>query len=73
MTEREEIKLLPCPFCGFGGAQIAPNGIGDYFVICEDDDNDGCGARSSQVRCETQQHAAKRWNRRAVGEKTDKA
>lgn len=52
--------LIPCPDCGtqpLPGADIHPNGIGDEFVRCP-----GCGKESSQVRCESKQHAAERWN-----------
>lgn len=60
------IKLLPCPFCGNPTPQIVPNGIGDFFVVCSStDDYHGCGARTSDVRCEGKEHAAERWNKRA--------
>lgn len=64
--KREARKLKPCPFCGSRLAVIRSNGIGDFFVICGDssDDENGCGARTSDVRCEGEEYAAERWNRR---------
>lgn len=62
----EARRLKPCPFCGSRLAVIRSNGIGDFFVICGDssDDDNGCGARTSDVRCEGEEYAAERWNRR---------
>lgn len=58
-------ELLPCPFCGNAEElMILPNGIGDYFVQCGDIDS-GCGARTSDVHCESKWHAIQRWNARA--------
>lgn len=64
----EQISLLPCPFCGFDKPIIKPNGIGDFYVICEDpeDQTYACGASSSDERCESQVFAAERWNKRSV-------
>jgi len=52
------VILKPCPFCG-GNPHMQENGIGDYYVWCT-----CCDARSSDVRCESVEHAAERWNRR---------
>lgn len=62
-----EPTLKPCPFCGNTETlKIVGNGIGDYLVTCgeELEDDPGCGVRTSDVRCETKQHAAERWNKR---------
>ncbi len=60
-----KIDLLPCPFCGNTTPEIRSNGIGDFFVICEADEGEmACGACSSQCSCETESHAASRWNKR---------
>jgi len=70
-TDRErarKMKVRACPFCGNERLTIEANGIGDYFVICQDPeypDANGCGARTSDVRCESQEYAIERWNRRA--------
>lgn len=78
MDYRTGIKLLPCPFCGNTSPVIRSNGIGDYYVFCDDsgDDRYGCGASSSDRSCETMSGAAARWNtrddtnlRQAVAEK----
>ena len=61
--------LKPCPFCGNADLRITPNGIGDFYVIC-DTDFEGemsCGASSSDRSCETEEGAAQRWNSRAEG------
>lgn len=68
-------ELKPCPFCGAKVAEIRSNGIGDFYVICDADDDGsgreagrfgfGCGARTSDVSCESREQAAKRWNMRA--------
>lgn len=50
-------NLKPCPFCG-GNAKMCDNGIGDSYVCCT-----CCGATSSDIDCESDAHAAKRWNR----------
>jgi hypothetical protein len=60
------VKLLPCPFCGNCDIELVPNGIGDFSAHCGDGVETGCGASSSEIRCESRQHAAERWNRRAV-------
>lgn len=66
----KKIKLLPCPFCGHKNPMILGNGIGDFFVMCNDihvdGDDGGCGARTSDVKCETPEGAARRWNKRCV-------
>ena len=56
--------LLPCPFCGATNIKIKSNGIGDYFAICQSDDEEvpSCGARTSDYRCETIDQAVRRWN-----------
>jgi hypothetical protein len=65
-----EAELLPCPFCGNDNIEIIPNGIGDYYAICsgdgEDGDPCGCGASTSDRRCESQEGAVDRWNARAA-------
>ena len=63
-------KPMPCPFCGNSNPVVESNGIGDYYVACVRYDNDedaffGCGARMSDIRCESQEHAIERWNTRA--------
>lgn len=65
-SQGEELK--PCPFCGNEDVHIRPNRIGDYFVMCDSDveGEEGCGASSSDRRCETEAGAARRWNERAV-------
>lgn len=57
------LTLKPCPFCGCDKVSIVPNGIGDFFVLCGDEES-GCGASSSPILCEGRQQAADRWNRR---------
>jgi hypothetical protein len=62
-------SLKPCPFCGFDEPDLVSNGIGDYYVICarhtpDDAEEDGCGARTSGVRCESKEGAIERWNQR---------
>lgn len=64
---REAHELKPCPFCGNSRPTMRSNGIGDFYVLCEDPDDDAamqCGASSSDHSCETQRGAADRWNRR---------
>jgi hypothetical protein len=60
-------KLKPCPFCGNTKPVIRANGIGDFYVFCdaEDESDMSCGASTSDRRCETPEGAARRWNRRA--------
>lgn len=61
-------KLLPCPFCGNPFPVIRSNGIGDFYVYCDDDEDvGGCGASTSDRSCEGETFAAERWNRRADG------
>lgn len=61
----ETPELKPCPFCNNPNPQICQNGIGDYYVQCTDNDGDiGCFARTSDVKCESENHAAERWNTR---------
>lgn len=61
--------LKPCPFCGGTNISILSNGIGDFYAICDGDDEDEafCGARTSDRGCETPEGAARRWNRRVAG------
>jgi hypothetical protein len=58
------MKLVPCPFCRHSNPVITSNGIGDFFVICSDNVEEGeypgCGARTSDVRFESEEHAAER-------------
>lgn len=60
LTETTESKkpqeIFPCT-CGNTKPEVCPNGIGDYYVLCS------CGKRSSDIRCEHQEHAIERWNR----------
>ncbi|WP_068437014.1 Lar family restriction alleviation protein [Magnetospirillum sp. XM-1] len=57
--------LKPCPFCGNTAPVIRSNGIGDYYVYCDDDEEvGGCGAHTSDRRAEQKSIAAKRWNQR---------
>jgi hypothetical protein len=69
-------KLEPCPFCGNVCLEIVSNGVGDYYIFCagdgEDGDPLGCGARTSDVRCESKKHAIQRWNTRACSTQGDK-
>lgn len=61
MTEEvsaTNVALKPCPFCG-GEAEIKPNNIGDFFAMCS-----GCGASTSDIKCELEESAARRWNTR---------
>jgi hypothetical protein len=41
--------LLPCPFCGFDKPRLRSNGIGDFYILrdSEDDAVYSCGATSS--------------------------
>jgi hypothetical protein len=67
----DDPKLLPCPFCGSVTApKIVSNGIGDYYVRRDEDEEtgDGCNARTSDYRAEDKRVAARRWNQRAVGQ-----
>lgn len=58
-------KLLPCPFCGNPNPVIRANGIGDYYVFCDDDEDvGGCGASTSSRRAEHEGVATRRWNNR---------
>ncbi len=58
--------LKPCPFCGNRNIALRSNGIGDIYALCEvdEDDGTGCGARTSDVNCETDRKAVERWNQR---------
>jgi hypothetical protein len=59
-------ELLACPFCGNDRPKIRSNGIGDYYVVCDgDEDAVHCEASTSDRRCETVEGAVRRWNRRA--------
>ena len=66
MPDNQELK--PCPFCGNDNIEIRSNGIGDYYAICsgdgEEGDPCGCGASTSDRRCESQKGAIDRWNTR---------
>lgn len=68
-AKNHDIEVLPCPFCGCETVSIISNGIGDFFTICGDPDeveeDPGCGVRTSDVRCESPEMAAERWNQRA--------
>lgn len=64
-------ELKNCPFCGCAIVEIVPNGMGDFFAICGNED-EGCGARSSQMRCESREHAAERWNTRHAPEPNER-
>lgn len=59
-------QLKPCPFCGNPEPEIRSNGIGDYYIVCDRDDEGetSCGATSSDRRCETFESAIDRWNTR---------
>lgn len=71
--QREELRN--CPFCGCT-AYLTANGMGDYFVICgdgdEEGDSHGCRASSSDMNCETIEGAIARWNRRVESDCTGK-
>lgn len=66
MANPEVYRLLPCPFCGGINIGIHGNGIGDFFAICGDLDEElsGCGARTDDRNCEDQKFAIERWNQR---------
>lgn len=74
MTDRDagyregiEAKLLPCPFCGNKNIRVCSNGIGDFYAICTgEDDEPHCGASCSEVNCETEAKAVRRWNTRTL-------
>lgn len=74
MTDRDagyregiEAELLPCPFCGNKNIRICSNGIGDFYAICTgEDDEPHCGASCSEINCETEAKAVRRWNTRAL-------
>jgi DNA polymerase III epsilon subunit-like protein len=52
------LKVFPKPCeCGSEALHIGGNGIGDFFVECQN-----CGKRSSQRNCEGEQQAIERWN-----------
>lgn len=71
MSTKADRVLKPCPFCGCTTPEIRSNGIGDYYVICDGDDEDVsyCGASTSDVRCESEEHAAERWNNQILAHK----
>lgn len=74
MTDRDagyregiEAELLPCPFCGNKNIRVCSNGIGDFYAICTgEDDEPHCGASCSEINCETEAKAVRRWNTRAL-------
>lgn len=54
----DEIKLKPCPFCGYLKARLVGSALLNYFILCAD-----CGAFAT---CKiTEQEAIEAWNRRA--------
>lgn len=63
-----EAELKPCPFCGGTSLEVRDNGIGDCYVICYSSELDveSCGARTSDVDCETHHKAISRWNTRHI-------
>ena len=64
-----EIKLLPCPFCGSPGViRCIAMGVSPYFADCS---NELCIAGDSRVSFQTEEEAAKVWNRRK-GEQNEK-
>lgn len=59
-----EIKLLPCPFCGTPpGTDIENNGVGVYWIIC-DNGAEACGSEGPYRHSQDDARAA--WNRRAA-------
>ena len=62
MTETNESKLLPCPFCGGEGkVQLYSAKFDTYWVFCKQ-----CGMDSKMA--ETKSDAIAVWNYRAAGE-----
>lgn len=59
-----EYVLQPCPFCGNDKIRVESNGIGDFFAVCDADDDAiySCGASTSAQRCESTEQAVRRWN-----------
>lgn len=53
------INLLPCPFCGYGYADIEQDKEGFVYVRCH---KSGCMARTDG--CLNEEEAARLWNRR---------
>ena len=53
------IKLLPCPFCGYDYADIEQDKEGFVYVRCH---KSGCMARTDG--CLNEEEAARLWNRR---------
>lgn len=67
----ESKHLRPCPFCGNPEPKLHSNGMGDFYVRCEAEDEDvHCGARTSDRDCETITAAVRRWNDRAQAPKS---
>ena len=63
LTDADEIKLKPCPFCG-GEAKIMKDSVYEdnpYFVICTDKK---CECYAVTNHCRTPYSAIKAWNRR---------
>ena len=54
-----EIKLLPCPFCGYDYAQIEHDKEGWVYVQCH---KSGCMARTDG--CLNEDEASRLWNTR---------
>lgn len=54
-----EIKLLPCPFCGYDYAQIEHDKEGFVYVQCH---KSGCMARTDG--CLNENEASRLWNTR---------
>lgn len=57
-----EIKLLPCPFCGYEAKSVKAHGIFEkpYVVVCE---NEKCRASVGMFSA-TKEEAIKQWNTR---------
>ena len=55
------IKLLPCPFCGYDYADIERDEEGFVYIRCH---KSGCMARTDG--CLNEEEAARLWNRREL-------